>query len=38
MKPGTASSQSAQVRAGIWLLSSDPGLVLTRLLILHLAR
>ena len=25
--PGRASSQSAQVRTGIWLFSSDPGLV-----------
>ena len=28
--PGTASSQSAQVRTGIWLLSSEPGLVRER--------
>src|SRR6476646_7429853 len=28
--PGRASSQSAQVRTGIWLLSSDPGLVTAR--------
>ena len=28
--PGTASSQSAQVRTGIWLLSSEPGLVWQR--------
>ena len=26
-EPGRASSHSAQVRTGIWLLSSDPGLV-----------
>ena len=29
-KPGLASSQSAQVRTGIRLLSSDPGLVARR--------
>ena len=28
--PGRASSHSAQVRTGIWLLSSDPGFVPTR--------
>ena len=36
--PGAASSHSAQVRIGIWLLSSDPGLVRQRPLSLHLAR
>jgi hypothetical protein len=37
-KPGMASSQSAQVRTGIWLFNSEPGLVPDRPLIESFAR